>query len=135
MYRVSKSVSFCYGHRLLNYNGKCAHLHGHNARAVITLESSELDAQGMVEDFSRVKQLVWDWLDAEVDHTLLLHRDDPVLPALQAAGERVRATDFNPTAENIARMIFEHVAAEGYPVVDVTLWETETSYASYRGAD
>ena len=135
MYRVSKSVSFCYGHRLLNYNGKCAHLHGHNARAVITLESSELDAQGMVEDFSRVKQLVWDWLDAEVDHTLLLHRDDPVLPVLQAAGERVRVTDFNPTAENIARMIFEHVAAKGYPVVDVTLWETETSYASYRRAD
>ena len=135
MYRVSKSVSFCYGHRLLNYNGKCAHLHGHNARAVITLESSELDAQGMVEDFSRVKQLVWDWLDAEVDHTLLLHRDDPVLPVLQAAGERVRVTDFNPTAENIARMIFEHVAAEGYPVVDVTLWETETSYASYRESD
>ena len=135
MYRVSKSVSFCYGHRLLNYNGKCAHLHGHNARAVITLESSELDAQGMVEDFSRVKQLVWDWLDAEVDHTLLLHRDDPVLPVLQAAGERVRVTDFNPTAENIARMIFEHVAAKGYPVVDVTLWETETSYASYRRVD
>ncbi len=135
MYRVSKSVSFCYGHRLLNYNGKCAHLHGHNARAVITLESSELDAQGMVEDFSRVKQLVWDWLDAEVDHTLLLHRDDPVLPVLQAAGERVRVTDFNPTAENIARMIFEHVEAKGYPVVDVTLWETETSHASYRRVD
>jgi 6-pyruvoyltetrahydropterin/6-carboxytetrahydropterin synthase len=42
MYRVSKSVSFCYGHRLLNYQGKCQHLHGHNARAVITLESNEL---------------------------------------------------------------------------------------------
>ena len=67
MYRVSKSVAFCYGHRLLNYNGKCAHLHGHNARAVITLESEQLDDLGMVEDFSRVKQLVWDWLDAEID--------------------------------------------------------------------
>jgi len=54
-----------------------------------------------------------------------------VLPVLQAAGERVRVTDFNPTAENIARMIFDYVAAEGYPVVDVTLWETDTSYASY----
>ena len=42
MYRVSKSVSFCYGHRLLNYQGKCQHLHGHNARAVITL--AERDA-------------------------------------------------------------------------------------------
>ncbi len=131
MYQVSKSVAFCYGHRLLNYDGKCAHLHGHNARAVITLASDQLDALGMVEDFSRVKQLVWTWLDNEIDHTLLLHRDDPVLPVLQAAGERVRVTDFNPTAENIARMIFDYVAAKGYPVVDVTLWETDTSYASY----
>ena len=57
MYRISKSVSFCYGHRLLNYNGKCAHLHGHNARAEITLESRALDASGMVEDFSVVKRV------------------------------------------------------------------------------
>ncbi|MBT8122454.1 MAG: 6-carboxytetrahydropterin synthase [Gammaproteobacteria bacterium] len=135
MYRVSKSVSFCYGHRLLNYDGKCAHLHGHNAQAVITLESETLDELGMVEDFSLLKRLVWEWLDAEIDHTLLLHRDDPVLPVLQQAGERVRVTDFNPTAENIARMIYDYVAGQGYPVVDVTLWETGTSQASYRRVD
>jgi len=137
MYRISKSVAFCYGHRLLNYEGKCQHLHGHNARAVITLESSELNALGMVEDFSDVKRLLWGWLDKEIDHTLLLHKDDPILPLLQDSGERVRVTDENPTAETIARMIYDFVAAQGYPVVDVTLWETETSYASYRpdGAD
>lgn len=135
MYRISKSVAFCYGHRLLNYDGKCRHLHGHNARAVITLESEQLDELGMVEDFSSVKRLVWDWLDAEIDHTLLLHKDDPVLPVLEAAGERVRVTEANPTAEYIARMIFDYVAARGFPVVDVTLWETETSYASYRQVD
>lgn len=135
MYRVSKSVSFCYGHRLLNYDGKCAHLHGHNAQAVITLESETLDELGMVEDFSLLKRLVWEWLDAEIDHTLLLHRDDPVLPVLQQAGERVRVTDFNPTAENIARMIYDYVDGQGFPVVDVTLWETGTSQASYRRVD
>jgi 6-pyruvoyltetrahydropterin/6-carboxytetrahydropterin synthase len=132
MYQVSKSVSFCYGHRLLNYTGKCQHLHGHNARAVITLESEVLDERGMVEDFSEVKRLVWSWLDEEIDHTLLLHRDDPVLPVLQNAGERVMVTDENPTAEVIARMIYEFVADKGYPVTGVTLWETETSHASYR---
>lgn len=132
MYQVSKSVSFCYGHRLLNYTGKCQHLHGHNARAVITLESKELDDRGMVEDFSEVKRLVWSWLDEEIDHTLLLHRDDPVLPLLQSAGERVMVTDENPTAEVIARMIYDFVAGKGYPVTGVTLWETETSFASYR---
>jgi 6-pyruvoyltetrahydropterin/6-carboxytetrahydropterin synthase len=132
MYQVSKSVSFCYGHRLLNYTGKCQHLHGHNARAVITLESEVLDERGMVEDFSEVKRLIWSWLDEEIDHTLLLHRDDPVLPVLQSAGERVMVTDENPTAEVIARMIYEFVAGKGYPVTGVTLWETETSFASYR---
>jgi len=132
MYQVSKSVSFCYGHRLLDYEGKCRHLHGHNARAVITFESKTLDERGMVEDFSEVKRLVWSWLDEEIDHTLLLHRDDPLLPLLSEAGERVRVTEENPTAEVIARMIFEYIAGKGYPVTGVTLWETETSYASYR---
>ena len=133
MYRVSKSVAFCYGHRLLNYDGKCRHLHGHNARAVITLESDSLDECGMVKDFSEVKRLVWTWLDREIDHTMLLHKDDPILPLLQDAGERVKIMAENPTAETIARKIFEYVAAEGFPVTDVTLWETETSYASYTG--
>lgn len=132
MYRVSKSVSFCYGHRLINYPGKCRHLHGHNARAVITLETGVLDERGMVEDFSDLKRFVLDWLEREIDHTLLLHRDDPVLQVLEGAGERVRAVDHNPTAEHIARMIFEYVAAAGYPVIEVSLWETETSRASYR---
>jgi len=133
MYRVSKSVAFCYGHRLLNYSGKCRHLHGHNARAVITLERGGLDDRGMVEDFTAIKQVVRDWLEREIDHTLLLHRDDPVLPALQQAGERVKVLAENPTAEVIARMIYEFVADRGYPVIEVTLWETETSCATYRG--
>ncbi|MCG6898898.1 MAG: 6-carboxytetrahydropterin synthase [Gammaproteobacteria bacterium] len=131
MYRVSKSVSFCYGHRLLNYQGKCQHLHGHNARAVITLAQDTLDDRGMVEDFSELKRLLWEWLESEIDHTLLLHKDDPILPLLQDSGERVRVTEENPTAEVIARMIYEYVAAKDFPVTDVTLWETETSYASY----
>jgi 6-pyruvoyltetrahydropterin/6-carboxytetrahydropterin synthase len=131
MYQVSKSVSFCYGHRLINYSGKCQHLHGHNARAVITLESGTLDERGMVEDFSEVKRLVWEWLEREIDHTLLLHKDDPVLPLLQGAGERVKPVDGNPTAEVIARMIYEFVADRGYPVTEVTVWETDTSRASY----
>ena len=50
MYTVTQSVAFCYGHRLLHYEGKCRHLHGHNARAVITLEGNELDQRGMLYD-------------------------------------------------------------------------------------
>ena len=60
-------------------------------------------------------KLLREWLDSEIDHTLLLHKDDPVLPVLQAAGERVKVTQENPTAEHIARMIFEYVAGKGFP--------------------
>ena len=135
MYRVSRSIAFCYGHRLINYDGKCRHLHGHNARAVITLESESLDDRGMVEDFTDVKKIVWEWLESEIDHTLLLHEQDPILPILKSAGERVRTMDANPTAENIARMIYDFVAGKGFKVVEVTLWETETSRAVYTGKD
>ncbi len=132
MYKVMKTVSFCYGHRLLNYKGKCQHLHGHNADAIITLESGSLDARGMVVDFTDIKAVVKEWLDNELDHTLLLSRNDPLLPLLEEAGERVFVMDDNPTAENIARLIFEFVARQGFPVVEVSLWETGTSCASYR---
>src|SRR5689334_9940679 len=58
MYRVSREIDFCYGHRLLDYDGKCRHLHGHNGRAIITLEAPSLDARGMLVDFVEIKSKV-----------------------------------------------------------------------------
>ena len=57
MFRVSRQIDFCYGHRLLNYAGKCRFLHGHNGRAIITIESETLDERGMVLDFTEIKRL------------------------------------------------------------------------------
>ncbi len=132
MFQVTREIRFCYGHRLLNYDGKCKHLHGHNGRAVITLEADRLDALGMVVDFSTIKRVVSGWIDANLDHRMILHKDDPVLPFLKQQGEPVYLLDVNPTAENIARLIFEQVAALGFPVVEVKLWETEDAFAVYR---
>ncbi len=133
MYRVTREIPFCYGHRLLNYDGKCRHLHGHNGRAVIVLEAAALDALGMVVDFSRIKRVVSTWINETLDHRMLLHKDDPVLPLLRQQGEPFFVMDVNPTAENIARVIFEYTRGQGFPVVEVHLWETEDSYATYRG--
>jgi 6-pyruvoyltetrahydropterin/6-carboxytetrahydropterin synthase len=132
MYSITKEIHFCYGHRLLHHQGKCRHLHGHNARAVIRLESPELGEMGMVCDFADIGRFVKGWLEREIDHNMLLHRDDPVLPLLRDAGERCYAMDANPTAENIARLIFEQVDAVGFPVVEVALYETGSALASYR---
>lgn len=132
MYSVTKEIHFCYGHRLLGHPGKCRHLHGHNARALIRLESQTLDPLGLVVDFKEIGDYVKAWLDEEIDHNLLLFREDPVLALLREAGERVYAMDANPSAENIAKLIFERVALGGFPVVEVTLYETESAVASYR---
>jgi 6-pyruvoyltetrahydropterin/6-carboxytetrahydropterin synthase len=132
MYAVTREIHFCYGHRLLNYEGKCRHLHGHNGRAVITLAAPELDPLGMVLDFSRIKSVVQAWIDETVDHKMLLHTDDPALPLLQRLGEPVYVLSVNPTAENIARLIYDFIAAKGFPIIEVQLWETESCYASYR---
>jgi 6-pyruvoyltetrahydropterin/6-carboxytetrahydropterin synthase len=132
MYSVTRELTFCYGHRLLNYNGKCRHLHGHNGRAVITLSAATLDALGMVLDFSDLKRVVGGWIDDHLDHKMLLHRDDPALPFLRQQGEPVHVLDVNPTAENIARLIFDVTAERGFPVVEVRLWETDSCYATYK---
>jgi 6-pyruvoyltetrahydropterin/6-carboxytetrahydropterin synthase len=133
MFRVSREIHFCYGHRLLNYNGKCRFLHGHNGKAVITLETPTLDELGMVVDFSLIKNAVGAWIDETLDHRMLLHQDDPILPELRRQGEPVVVVNTNPTAENIAKMIFDYARSQGFPVVEVILWETENSCAIYRG--
>ncbi len=132
MFSITKEVRFCYGHRLMNHPGKCRHLHGHSVKAAVTLSSDQLDAGGMVCDFAELKKVVADYVKEVLDHNLLLHEDDPLVPLLREAQERFLTLPDPPTAEVLARMIFRHVASQGYPVEEVSLWETDSSYARYR---
>ena len=132
MYSVTRLIHFCYGHRLLDYRGKCRYLHGHNGKVEIELSSERLDRRGMVRDFEEIKQTIQTWIDRELDHTMLLNRKDPVIPVLQKMGERLYLMDENPTAEAIARLIFDYAEARGLPVTEVRMWETDRSVASYR---
>jgi 6-pyruvoyltetrahydropterin/6-carboxytetrahydropterin synthase len=131
MFRVTREIDFCYGHRLLNYDGKCRHLHGHNGRAVIVLESPKLDDRGMVLDFTDIKRVVSRWIDETLDHRMILCRDDPAVTALKQLGEPLHLIDANPTAENIAKLIFDFTASQGFPIVETHLWETPQCYATY----
>lgn len=131
MYRVVKQIDFCYGHRLLDYEGKCAHPHGHNALIEIVLEGDELDHRGMLLDFVDVKKVVKEFVDHELDHLMILNRKDPLVPVLQEMNEPLYLLDENPTAENIAKVIFKHAQQKNLPVKEVRLWETASSYAVY----
>lgn len=132
MFQVTREIDFCYGHRLLNYEGKCKHLHGHNGKAIITVESPSLDDRGMVLDFSDIKQVVAAWIDDHLDHRMILCREDPVVPLLQEMGEPLYLLDENPTAENIAKVIYEKTLEAGFPIVEARLWETPKCFAVYR---
>lgn len=130
-FKVTKALHFCYGHRLMNYDGKCRHLHGHNGRIEIELSADNLDSLGMVRDFTEIKDAVASWVDRELDHKMLLRRDDPVLPTLQEMKEPVFLFDENPTAEAIAKLVFDFTRSKGFPVTEVRLWESDSSFASY----
>ncbi|MEW6733666.1 MAG: 6-carboxytetrahydropterin synthase QueD [Acidobacteriota bacterium] len=132
MYEVAKEINFCYGHRLRDYPKKCKQLHGHNGRVEIVLAADSLDARGMVVDFEDIKEVVQRWIMSELDHKLLLRKDDPLIPALRDLNEPFLIMEENPTAENIAKMIFDYTRACGFAVIAVRLWETPTSMAVYR---
>lgn len=134
MFQVTREIDFCYGHRLLNYEGKCRHLHGHNGKALITIEGETLDARGMVVDFSEIKDAVSTWIDDNLDHRMLLNRADPVVPMLQEIDEPLYLLDENPTAENIAKLIYEESQKLDLPaaICEVRLWETTKCFATYR---
>ena len=85
----------------------------------------------MLVDFGEIKQKIQRWIDENLDHNMLLCRDDPLLPVLHERGERVFVMDGNPTAENIARLIFEKARESGLPVVEVVLWETENCCSTF----
>ena len=133
MYTVTKFIDFCYGHRLLEYKGKCCNIHGHNGKAEVELYSEKLNDLGMVVDFVDIKNILMEWIDENLDHQLLLSKDDPLVDVLKSNGVGVFVMDSNPTAESIARLIYDLAVSKGLPVNRVTFWETDSSFAVYDG--
>ena len=122
MFEVTIEETFAAGHALRNYHGKCENVHGHNYRCEVTIEGAELDSIGLLVDFIELKRVVHGVLD-RMDHQWL--NDFPPFDRL------------NPSAENIARYIYEQVseglgAKDGVRVQGVKLWETDTASATYR---
>jgi 6-pyruvoyltetrahydropterin/6-carboxytetrahydropterin synthase len=117
----------------MDYEGKCRVPHGHNGVVEIELQAEALDRRGMVYDFGEIKDAVKAWLDRELDHRMLLRDDDPLAAVLKDMGEPCLLMKENPTAEAIARLIYEFTKGQGFPLTQVRLWETETSYATYDG--
>jgi 6-pyruvoyltetrahydropterin/6-carboxytetrahydropterin synthase len=121
MFEISVEYTFAAGHALRNYKGKCENVHGHNYKVRVTLAGDKLNAAGLLMDFvelrSEIKRLV-----EKLDHRFL--NDIPPFDQL------------NPSAENLAKYICDRIEPQaknqGLQVDGVTVWETDTTSATYR---
>jgi 6-pyruvoyltetrahydropterin/6-carboxytetrahydropterin synthase len=123
MYEVSVDETFAAAHNLRNYKGKCEALHGHNYKVRVTLAGPELDATGLLYDFVHLKQVIQGVIRS-LDHKYL---------------NELKPFDvLNPSAENIARHIYEqtskqmHATANGAAISSITVWESDVTAATYR---
>ncbi|MBR8765196.1 6-pyruvoyl trahydropterin synthase family protein [Porphyromonas levii] len=110
--RAERYHDICCGHRVVNHESKCKHLHGHNYRFHFAIEAEAgLDELGRVLDFSVIKDTLCEWLEEHWDHKFLIYDRDPFLPTLkELSPESLVVVPFNPTAENIAEYMLSQIA-------------------------
>jgi 6-pyruvoyltetrahydropterin/6-carboxytetrahydropterin synthase len=119
MYILTVESHFDAAHFLRGYQGKCESLHGHRYRVAVKIASKVLNDIGLAYDFGDIKAALKPIL-ARYDHTLV--NDVPPFD------------EINPSAEDIARTIFEELKPkiEGATLDSVTVWESPESSAEYR---
>ncbi|MGW4844884.1 6-pyruvoyl trahydropterin synthase family protein [Nocardia brasiliensis] len=134
MYRLTVSIAFSAGHRLLGYNGKCISPHGHSYVADVQLRGPDLDRLGMLYDFSGLKASAKSWIADNWDHAFLANDHDiELIEALRSVRDSriFLFTNCNPTAENMARVLLENLRMViGESVYGVSIWETAEQCAS-----
>ncbi|MEJ2368300.1 MAG: 6-carboxytetrahydropterin synthase QueD [Acidobacteriota bacterium] len=117
MYEVKITRDFAAAHRVLDYPGKCEQLHGHNWKVEVIARNRELDNLSMVLDFRKLKEAANQVIE-KLDHNYL--------------NEIPPFTEVTPTAENIARYLYDEISRKlDIGVYRVNVFETETCMASY----
>ena len=123
MFQVSVEETFSAGHALRGYKGKCENPHGHNYRVRVTLEGPQLDAIGLLVDFTHLKHVIREVIGG-LDH--------------QFMNDLEAFRTLNPSAENLAKYFYDEVTRQlkdlppGARITDIVVWETDTASAQYR---
>jgi 6-pyruvoyltetrahydropterin/6-carboxytetrahydropterin synthase len=121
MFEVSVEYTFAAGHALRGYKGKCENVHGHNYKVQLVVAGEQLNSTGLLMDFVEVKKNIKEIVE-RLDHRFL--NDFPPFDKL------------NPSAENIAKYFSDELESSvldrGLRLQAVTIWETDTTAATYR---
>ena len=120
MHRLTVCTSFAAAHNLINYQGECENLHGHNWRVEVSVLASELDNAGLGIDFKILKAETKEILK-ELDHKYL--NDNPAFK------------ETSPSSENISRYLYhrlsERLNSNTIKVDSITVWESDNASACY----
>ncbi|PLX78504.1 MAG: 6-carboxytetrahydropterin synthase QueD [Desulfuromonas sp.] len=120
MYHLMIKTHFAAAHNLINYQGDCENLHGHNWRVEVTVSAHQLDKSGLGIDFKVLKATTNRLLD-ELDHKYL--------------NDLAPFRETSPSSENICRYLYEQLSlalnGDNIQVERVNVWESENACASY----
>lgn len=120
MYHLKIQSHFAAAHNLLNYQGDCENLHGHNWKIEVTVKTEQLDAAGLGIDFKTLKRHTNEVLD-RLDHKYL--------------NELEFFKEISPSSEHISRYIFEALeellTTPGVFLESVRVWESDSACATY----
>ena len=153
MVKITKEIEFDYGHRIPNHDSLCFSPHGHRGRVVVCVEGNintrkgSAD-EGMVVDFKDLKIILKECVHDHFDHSFLVYEHDLFYECLlkfinncnteEYERLRIRKLDYIPTAENIAKDIYERINNKIHEVFTsrvtlcwVKFYETPTSSATY----
>lgn len=126
-FQVSTTVETCTGHRLEDYDGKCAHPHGHNYKWEVVIFVPSLQSNGIAVDFGELKAAVNEILEP-FDHAMVLRHDDTLIPFLKREKNRLVVFPQNPTAEWFARYLCDKIVDKFGYTARVTVHETSKHF-------
>jgi 6-pyruvoyltetrahydropterin/6-carboxytetrahydropterin synthase len=143
--RVTREFTFEMAHVLRNYDGPCRNIHGHSYRLFVTLSGTPVDddnnpKNGMVIDFTELKNIVLRKIISQFDHAVVISRDfdtDKFEMVSKIFGNTV-IVDYQPTCENLVADFAERLRSglpSGAELHSLKLYETAKSYAEWYAAD
>lgn len=143
---ITKEIEIDMAHRVPNHKSKCSNLHGHRYRIEVGVDDKLVTTkgasdEGMVIDFSDLKEIMLEKIDKAFDHNSVFYLKDTVMTdvvimLLQRQNKKPILVDFIPTAENLAKLWYEimeePLLERGIKIKHVKVWETPTSTALYE---
>ena len=147
-YLISKEIQIDYGHRVPNHKSKCRNFHGHRGRIKVWFQGQIItkkgdSSEGMLMDFSDIKTILMEEIDARLDHGFIMSKNDPLLKSFEKLCKEPKLkliiVDFIPTAENLAKYCFDLIRPRIFKTYNdslvlkkVEFYETPSSIAIYE---